>query len=218
MKPNSSASASKFTRYAAASAAAIGAATVADAQFTGAYSLEGPPAGTFNSPADPSTFGLWTFDMVAAPSGAAATLITSSGPSLSLSAYSGYTSGTASFSFYTTAAATGTVSFDFSSVLTGSGGADGSFRTMVNFVDNHGFNGTSSGPVTFAVNSGDTFGFRVLAAYVPYATMQVAITNFSAPAAIPEAGTSSLLAGVASLGFVGLLARRKLQARAAAQA
>jgi hypothetical protein len=213
MKPSASAGSPKFARYAAASAAAIGAAAVADAQFTGDYGLEGPPASIFTNPTAPSTFGQWTYSLGQAPVGSTVTLVTSSGSSLDLTAYTGFQSSTVTFDFSAIAADTGNVSFDYSSVFSGSGA---SFRYLVNGSSTFLTSVTDSGPVSFAVNSGDTFGFRVTAAYAAYTSMQVSITNFSAPvSAVPEAGASSLLAGVASLGFVGLMARRRLRAQAA---
>jgi hypothetical protein len=214
MKANVSVPSSRFARYATASAAALGAAAAAEGQFIGDYSLEGPPANTFSNPTSPSTFGLWTYSNAQNPLGSSITLVTSTGSSLDLTAYTGFQSSTVVFDFTAVAAGSGNVSFDYSSSFSG---VAGSFRYEVNGSNTFVTSATDSSSISFSVNSGDTFGFRLTAAYAPYTTMQVSITNFSAPAAIPEAGSASLLAGVASLGFVGLMAHRKLRERAAAQ-
>ena len=213
MKPTVPTSASsKFVRYATATAAAFGAAAATNAQFIGDYSLESPPAGTFNNPASPSTFGQWHLTEVSSNLDETTVVTTTNGASLGLFAMVGPSATYVSLDFSTVAAASGNVSFDYSTVFAGSGY---SFR----FYDNSGYVlsvfGSGSSTATFAVTSGETFGFRLTSAYSSGSYVGATITNFSAPmAAIPEAGTTGLLAGCAALGFVGLVGARRSRQRA----
>ena len=209
----------KFARYAAASAAALGAAAAADAQFTGDYTLEGPAANTFTNPSSPSSFGNWTFQQLNTSGSFFASITTSTGASLDIVAEQGTSYSVVEFGV--TAAGTGNVTFDYSTTADAGllGGGSGSFQYYVNGINHFVTSISESNSVTFAVSSGDVFGFRIAGAYATYASMGVTFTNFSAPlAAVPEPGTTGLLVGVASLGFVGLMMNRKLRERAVVQA
>ena len=202
-----------FARYAAASTAALGAATATKAQFTGNYSLTSPsPAsGTFSNAAAAGTFGVWTSTRSGTTS-----VTTSSGASLTLFGSTNPSVIDAEINFTSIAAATGTVSFDYNTSVVGSDAhnfwytQDGAAYTLIT-------GASTSSSFNFAVTSGATFGFRVSARYTYNNSMSATLTNFSAPSAIPEAAATTLLAGVAALGFVGLMAVRKQRQPASAQ-
>lgn len=203
-----------FSRYAAASAAALAAATAAKAQFTGSYALTPPGAGTFTDGASAGTFGNWTGTQTGT-----STLTTSSGADLVLSTSSAsLTHGT--LTFLTTAAAAGNVSFNYDTLRADGSGTEEFFYTSdgTTFTLITG-SSVTGGSQNFSVANGATFGFRVAATYTGMlSSMQATISNFSAPSAIPEPGATTLLAGVASLGFVGLMGTRAARRRAAAAA
>lgn len=204
MKPTTPSS--KFARYATASAAALGATAAAEAQFTGSYDVTPPAAATFTAGSVLGTFGNWT--------GAGSQLIghsvTTSGTQLDLS-WSGLegSPGSPTYTFTTLAASASTVDFDW----TGSTTLTGFEGYLVNGTPT--FLSGAGGHVSFAIGVGQTFGFEIGYNYtVGTGSAALTITNFSV-AAVPEPGVSSLLAGCAMLGFVGLVGLRKARQRAA---
>jgi hypothetical protein len=68
----------------------------------------------------------------------------------------------------------------------------------------------NSGPISFSVNAGDTFGFRVNAADNTGEPGSLTIGNFSAPAplSVPEPGTAGMLAAAA---VASLAVRRRVK-------
>jgi hypothetical protein len=208
----------KFSRYAATSAAALGAAAAARAEFTGNYALTPPAAGTFTNTAANGTFGNWTATKggtSSAPTGWTLTT-TDAGTSLTLGVTgSSGAAGSPTLTFLSTAAAAGNVNFNFNATASGPEGhsffytADGSTYNLIT-------SATYGSSRSFAVANGATFGFRVTATYTFSASsMQAVISGFTAPTAIPEPGTAGLLAGCAALGFVGLTGVREMRRRAA---
>ena len=169
--------------YAAAAAVMGGTAATADADFVDDY--------------DPAlwSFGLGGGDGSFTNDGALLTLTGSDdgvGPDIT--------------TYTVTAAGSGTVSFnwDYSSTAVGNwdyGGfvLNGVFTTLAN--NSAGGSGTQS----FTVNAGDTFGFFVTSQDSQFGAGVLEISNFNAPAGIPEPSAITILA----LGTVGLIARRK---------
>ena len=208
-----------FAGYAKASliAGAAAAPVSAWANFSGSYTLNPPVNGVYPISSTTTTFGSWTGTW---NSIGAATVDTSGAPaSLDLKAtgLSGGQFTDTTLTFLVTAAASGLVSFDYLSTLTGGFGdkvteytTNGSSFTTI----------TSTGTVSFNLSLGDTFGFRVRANYLNSA--ELLLTNFSAPEpaqngnnnGVPDQGSALALF---ALGFVGLLAFRASANRAAAQ-
>lgn len=201
---------SDFGRYAAAAAATLGLASTAGAQFVGDYSYGAE--GTFTGNNVSGSFGNWT----------SATTFNNSFGQLELDG-----SGTllefqpptqdGMWDFTAVAAASGQVSFDFQ----GAGFSYNQNGSFVPVADSP----SAASAVSFSVITGETFGFRVSTsgfgigdetgtAAQPTAPLLFQISNFSAPAsAVPEPGTNALLAGIATLGFAALRARRKQRAQ-----
>lgn len=102
--------------------------------------------------------------------------------------------------FTITAAATGTISFDWLYRSFDSGGSpafdpfgyllNGVFHTIVNTGPN-----PQSGSTSFLVNAGDVFGFRAHSIDSQYGAARIWISNFNAPAAanVPEPEILALL-------------------------
>jgi hypothetical protein len=186
----------RLSRYLNASAMAGAAAAPMSvlANFSGDYSVTPPPAGVYTNTTGP--FGNWTASF-SGPGNES--LDTTAAPNqISLSADQGFRVGTSMFTFLTTAAATGLVSFNYSA--TGSGSAFFVEGTTL-------FPLIGSGPFSEPVTSGDSFGFELTTGYVT--DVALTINTFSAPepgTAVPDNGsTLALLA----FGFVGLLALRE---------
>jgi len=185
-------------------AGAAAAPVSALADFSGDYTVNPPPNGSYQNAAADGTFGAWTG---AWNNRNSVTLNTSGAPSTVAMSMPFNANGlTESYTFLVTAAASGIVSFDFAAVA-----ANGAGPTFVDFVDQT-TNSTSplSGTNSFStsVNAGDIFGFSLSTVYRGSASLT--ISNFSAPvppsgSGVPETGSAlSLFA----LGFVGLLAYR----------
>jgi hypothetical protein len=197
-----------FGRY-AVTAAAVGIATSANADFSSPYSLNPPADGVYSNPAGGSTFGAWTLSL-AGPNGR--TVDTSAAPtSLTLSMNDG--SGVpASATLATTAISSGLLAFHWSANLSHLGGFGPAFAAVViNGVETDltTADGTHSGDFSVAINAGDTFGFRVGANYV--GSSAFTISNFSTP--VPEPTVIALVVA----GAVGLIALREARRRARAQ-
>jgi hypothetical protein len=199
----------------AVGAAATGLAATAQAQFTGMFEITPPASGTYNFFTETTTaFGNWTFSTVAGTASNFFNQVSTNASTLTLSA--------TSISFPETEwtydditlpiASAGTVSFDYSFPSFASGDAfagyttDGSTWTP--------FSSISGSSFTVPVAPGDVFGFRLGDNYVGTPGSSLTISNISF-AAVPEAGSFGLVAGVASLGYVGLVATRRRRARAA---
>ena len=212
----------KFARYAVASSAALGAAAAAKAQFTGSYTLTPPAQNNFSNGAAAGTFGAWN----STKSGTSATgtgwflQTTDNGSGLTLLvATSASFAENPSLTFYAFAEAAGNVVFSVNTTVVGSGThefyytADSSTYNLVT-----GTTASLSG-ISFAVASGATFGFRVVAfSNYSASSMQAVIFGFSAPTAIPEPASAGLLAGCVTAGYVGLMGARAMRRRAAAKA
>ena len=196
---------SKFALYATASAAALGAAATADADFVGNYTVAAPSGNTYgnwtatHTNADPvGTFGV---NLAGLPN----TL------GLSLAWADGASSNSEVLTFFTTAAADSTVSYD---ITTSAFGA-------ASFFDGNSFIAANSGSQSFSVLSGATFGFRLVSSnsmlsFGASSTALATISNFSVtPSAVPEPGTMALLAGCAALGYAGVQRVRRSRQSAA---
>ena len=202
-----------FTAYAVASAAAsVAAAYQAEASFIGEYAVTPPSPGTYMDASAIGNFGTWTASFVGDLPSASVTLDTTAAPNAVSFADTTTDIGLFSYYFTTTAAASGTVSFDYSAVYDTSSLGSDAFAEY--------FDGTTyflipegSGTISFSILAGQTFGFTTDASYLGMASLT--ISNFSAPSStVPEGGTSLALL---ALGFAGLLARRELAARARSQ-
>jgi hypothetical protein len=191
----------RLSRYLKASAMAGAAAAPMSvlANFSGDY-LVTPPAPGFY-PSATGMFGNWTASSSGPASG---NLDTTGAPNqISLTLTQGFQVGTSTFEFLTTAAATGLVSFNYTTQFISPGNAyfvEGMTLTPL----------LGSGPFSAPVTAGDVFGFEVTTGYTGRAALT--IDTFSAPepvAGVPDNGsTLALLA----FGFVGLLAfRAKVQ-------
>ncbi len=201
--PAPAARSSRFARYATASAAALGVAVAADAQFVDAYSLT---TGSGNT-------GAWN-------QGGSSGAIDIGGAPDSIIFYSGGTSSWRGLNLVAPVTVDTEVSFDWvANFSTGFSGDtisatfyDGSSTQMLQSGANSG-----SGRATFLVAAGNSFGFQLNANYI-HGGISLVISNFSAVSAIPEPGTTGLLAGAAALGFVAVLGARAKRRRAATQA
>ncbi|MEP6602764.1 MAG: hypothetical protein ABJB69_02335 [Spartobacteria bacterium] len=196
-----------FSRYALAAAAlgTVSAVKTADADFIPPYALNPPPNATYSGAAANGVFGNWTSSLTFVPS--SDSLVTNQPTSVSLNIQNfTFPATTDNFDLVTTAAGSGTVSFDWSLSGTGFGPltfgylVNGSF-TQLGQVTSTGQSSSSS----FAVSAGDTFGFRLIANYG--GSGGVTISNFAAP--IPEPSITML----AVTGAVGLLALRAVRRR-----
>lgn len=186
----------RLSRYlkASAMAGAAAAPVSALANFSGSYDVTPPAPGFYTN--TPGPYGNWTASFSGPGNKSVDT--TAAPNQISLSADQGFAVGTGDFTFLTTAAATGLVSFNY--VATGSGGnaffVQGMTLTPL----------IGSGPFSTPVTSGESFGFELTTSYVT--DVALTISNFSAPepaAGVPDNGsTLALLA----FGFVGLLAHR----------
>ena|SRR5450755_2811274 len=207
--PRSLRSKPKFAAYARASllAGAAAAPVSALADFSGPYSVNPPANGNFSAAATNGAFGSWTG---AWSNNGIVNLNTVSAPSsitMSIGDF-GNTNPTATYSFLVTAAATGLVSFNFSTSLTG--------LSTILFQDITTASSSSlSGSSSFStsVNAGDIFGFKLTATYFNSAGLTV--SNFSGPlrpSGVPDEGSTLALF---ALGFVGLMAYRAAAQRRA---
>jgi hypothetical protein len=198
-----------FAAYAIASAAAS-VATVhqTEASFMGDYAVTPPSPGTYMDASAIGSFGTWTGSDVGDLSSASVTLDTTAAPNAVSFAATTADIGLFSYYFTTTAAASGTVSFDYSATYDTSSLGSDAFAEY--------YDGTTyflipegTGTISFSIMAGQTFGFTTDASYLGMASLT--ISDFSAPAGtVPEGGSSLALL---ALGFAGLLARRELAAR-----
>jgi len=205
--------------------------------FTGSYSLfnPSPGAGTFTSSSGVSSLGAWSAQFTN-PAGDAEPSITTNSSNQTL-AFSASVLGelfgdTADVRLTTTAAASGTVTFDlsysnFSNASTGTTSSAGIYvfvnNTLVTSYTNISF-GTTFAAQSFDVVSGNTIEFRATA----YATatsgfpsgtqawgnVDATFSNVSFPdvAAIPEPATYASALAVVALGF-GVVRRRRATMR-----
>jgi hypothetical protein len=206
--PRSFRSKPKFAAYAKASllAGAAAAPVSALADFSGPYSVNPPANGSYANASANGAFGNWTGTwnsiwMVNLNTGSAPSLISMSLPNnLQLNTIDTYT-------FLVTAAATGLVSFNFSTIING-----GSILFQdVTTSSSSSLSGSSS--FSTSVNAGDIFGFKLTANYLANASLTV--SNFSGPlrpSGVPEQGSTLALF---ALGFVGLMAYRTAAQRRA---
>jgi hypothetical protein len=191
----------RLSRYLKASAMAGATAAPASvlANFSGSYDVTPPPPGSYSGANAVGSFGTWNASL-SGQMNVQRTLDTTGAPnqvSFGLSNFAAV--GTSDYTFLTTAAAAGLVSFDY----TASGTASAFFvdqTTMTSVLL------TGSAAFSAPVTSGDVFGFKLETGY--HTDVQLAISNFSAPervAGVPDhASTLALL----TFGFVGLLALR----------
>ena len=188
----------RLSRYLKASAMAGAAAAPVSvlANFSGSYDVTPPPPGVYFN--GTGNFGNWT-GSVSGP--AFPTLDTTGAPNqITLDLNQADDQGLSAYTFLTTAAATGLVSFNYATQFNTPGNAyfvvGNSLTPLV-----------GSGPFSAPVTAGDMFGFELTTGYIGSATLT--ISSFSAPepaAGVPDNGsTLALLA----FGFVGLLALRE---------
>lgn len=157
--------------------------------------------------AGPVTFSSlqWTLDNQNADGSA---VVTNGGVTLTLTGGNNGSGLEGTTDLVTLAAASGTVSFDYSySSLDPTPGFDMAEyllqATIVQFADTNG----ESGSISFAVTAGDNFGFRMATADNEGEPGILVISDFSAPGtATPEPGTAGLILG----GLVLVLASRFL--------
>ncbi|MFM7476545.1 MAG: PEP-CTERM sorting domain-containing protein [Microcystis aeruginosa] len=147
----------------------------------------------FQGPYDPIN---WTF----ANSNADGSVNTSGAPaSISLTGGNNGTGNPGTTNYTTTAAAAGTVTFDWDYSTNDEPGYDG-FGYLLNgsfsFLTDSPNNGTS----TFNVLAGDSFGFRIFTTDNFFGPGSVTISNFSAPAPVPEPSTVLSLLVLGGLG------------------
>jgi hypothetical protein len=192
-----------FSRYAlaAASVGSIALAAKANANFTAPYALNPPANGTYTGASAAGAFGNWTSSLSIVPF--RDSLITNQPTSVTLNIQNLGFGSTSNFSLVTTAPATGLVSFNWS--LTSSGFAALNLGYLLNGNFTQVGNSTQNSSSSFAVNTGDTFGFRLVANYGTNGG--VTISNFAAP--VPEPSITILVAS----GAVGLLALRAMRRR-----
>lgn len=200
-----------FGRY-AVTAASIGIASTATADFSGNYTLNPPVNANYSGANAIGTFGNWTSSLTYVPQAGTVTAsdsVTTNAPTtLALQLAVGRQADpTDTFNFFTTVQGAGSLSFNWN--FTDNGVASGAiaFGYTKNGTFTQLTSGISqSGSTNISVNAGDTFGFRVVANYAGAAS--VTISNFSAP--VPEPA----VAGLILTGVVGLVALRELRRRA----
>jgi hypothetical protein len=195
-----------FSRYAFA-AATVGSIAVgenAKADFLPPYALNPPANGTYTGTNAAGVFGNWTSTLTFAPNFGSDALITNQPSTVEFDINNINGSGSMDiWNLTATAAASGTVSFDWNFTRT-------SFQGLTfGYTINGGFSSlatsTSTGSTSFSVNTGDTFGFRMFANY--QGNGSVVISNFTAP--VPEPSVEALVGG----GAIGLLAMRAMRRR-----
>jgi hypothetical protein len=197
-----------LSQYAAAAVATSAVSAQAQSLFTTPYAV--PASNYVGSAAISGPIGDWlgaisggTFDtFIQQPSVNA----TNSPNSILFSFRAATAGGTPTYDFTANAQAAGNVSFNLSGLST-LGTASAVFTK----------NGASQGSIlannsySFAVNSGDVFGFRFAVSYTSInGTLQAQISNFDGPVAVPEPSTYALWM---SAGAVGLLAMRQSRQR-----
>ena len=186
--------------------------------FTGSYTLTPPAGGVYTGAGAVGTFGAWTSVFADGTANTTPTLDTSSTSTLTLKLASSpvIVFGTTAdvFSLTAVAAGTGTVSFNYN-FTADAASLQSSFLRLLNGTPTPITSISSTGSVNFAVNAGDTFGFRLIdgsSYFAGLGTASAVISNFDAP--VPEPSAIGLLA----TGFVGLLGfrenRRRLRKRA----
>ena len=199
----------------AVGAAATGLAATAQAQFTGVLEITPPASGTYNYFNETTaSFGNWTFSNVAGTVSGFTNQVSTSASTLDLLALS-YSFPSTDWTYVDITlpiASAGTVSFDYNFPNFGSAGAFAGYTT--NGSTWTPFSASSGSTFTIPVSPGDVFGFRIGDNYLSGPSSSVSISNISF-AAVPEPGSFGLVAGVASLGYVGLVATRRRRARAA---
>jgi hypothetical protein len=111
----------------------------------------------------------------------------------------------ADFSDFTIAAVdNGVVKFDWSYTTEDWGQQFDPFGVIFNGEYTQLSNSASSGTYSWNVNAGDVFGFRSRTTDGIYGSSVTTISNFSAPAVVPEPSTFAIFA----LGIMGLASRR----------
>ncbi len=201
-----------FAAYAIASAAAsVITAQQAAANFSGDYTVTPPTGSAYANSGALGAFGNWTGSYTGDLSQATLGLDTASAPtSVSFSVTTPDPNGF-SYSFLTTAAGSGTVSFSYDATylepLFASAYAEYYDGSSYFYIP------AGTGMFSFSVTAGQTFGFVTSASY--FGESSLMISDFSAPSApVPEGGSALALL---ALGFAGLLARREFAARAKAR-
>jgi hypothetical protein len=201
-----------FAAYAIASAAASVVATQqAAANFSDDYAVTPPAPGVYLNSAALGAFGAWTGSFTGDLSQATFGLDTASAPTSVSFAVTTPDIGGFSYSFLTTAASSGTVSFSYDATyiepLFASAFAEYFDGSSYFFIP------AGTGMFSFSITAGQTFGFVTSASYLGESSLT--IFGFSAPgASVPEGGSALALL---ALGFAGLLARREWTARAQAR-
>jgi hypothetical protein len=190
-----------FTRY-ALTAASLGMATTASADFSAPYQLTPPAPGNYAIPTSNTTFGAWTGVSTITNFASANTSSAPSSLSLSLSNAT-VGSGNEQLNFTTSIQGSGPLSFNWS--FTTNGLAPTQFGYTVNGIFTSLASANSNGLANISVNAGDIFGFRLFANY--NGSAGVTISNFAAP--VPEPSIAALIV----TGVIGLMALRELRRR-----
>ena len=195
-------------RYAAAAAAmtAVSQSQADPTTFLSPYSV---PTNNFaNQASMTGTLGDWTGAFSGSGSLTSAGLDATSSPtSISFSLQHNLVTGTRTYDFTAPAQAGGNVSFTL-------GGLSSGPIVSANFTTNGVSAGSilANGPYTFAVGSGDIFGFRYTVGYssVVPGFFGANLSNFDGPVAVPEPAPIALWMGA---GVVGLMTMRQSRRR-----
>ncbi len=186
----------RLARYSVGTLTLAGSAGIAQADFSGMYSVNPPVDGTYTLTGT-QTYGTWTST---SNNGTSVLTLNDSQAPASLTLTGTAASSTSEEQFTHTAPFTGTLSFSY----TASGVTFLNVNGSLTFL-----NGTSS-VTNVAVGAGQTFGFLTESGG-SYTGSSLTVSNFSAPGSVPEPGAAGWIAA----GAAGLLATRALRRRSA---
>ena len=186
----------RLARYSVGTLTLAGSAGIAQADFSGMYSVSPPADGTYTLTGT-QTYGTWTST---AQNGASVLTLDDSQAPTFLTLTGTAASTTSIEQFNDTAPFSGTLSFSYTASGVTFLTVDGNLTFL---------NGTSS-VTNVAVGAGQTFGFLTQSGG-SYTGSSLTVSNFSAPGSVPEPGAAGWIAA----GAAGLLATRALRRRSA---